>query len=179
VAWRKPLGEDFYVWHDDIPAAAKVQGLLAFFFACYSAGTPQSDNFGSAGPLQQIAPDDLVAELPRRLLAGGALAIVGHVDRAFSYSFEWGRAGYQLDVYQSILTQLLAGIPIGAAMEVMNQFYASIAVLLGNEREFRRRGKVTDDATWTGLWAANNDARNFVVLGDPAVRLKVDHAPRG
>jgi hypothetical protein len=179
VAWRKPLGEDFYVSHDDIPDAAKVQGLVAFFFACFSAGTPQADNFSGAGVRQQLAPHDLVAALPRRLLGlpgGGALAVVGHIDRAFSYSFAWGRAGDQLDVYQSMLTQLLAGSPVGAAIEVMNQFYASIATMLGNELEDIRYGKIPDDAELAGLWTANNDARNFVILGDPAVRLKVEDA---
>ncbi|HEV3084759.1 MAG TPA: hypothetical protein VGY66_33665 [Gemmataceae bacterium] len=179
VAWRKPLGEDFYVSHDDIPDAAKVKGLVAFFFACFSAGTPQADNFSVGGVRQQLAPHDLVAALPRRLLGlpgGGALAVVGHIDRAFSYSFEWGRGGEQLDVYQSMLTQLLAGSPVGAAMEVMNQFYASIATMLGNELEDIQYGKDPADAELAGLWTANNDARNFVLLGDPAVRLKVRDA---
>jgi hypothetical protein len=175
VVWRKPFLDDFYVSGDDVAADAKVKGMIAFFFACYGAGTPQLDDFGHGdGVRRPLAPHDLVAALPRRLLGlpgGGALAVVGHIDRAWSYSFQWGRAGDQLDIYHSTLTQLLSGIPVGAALEVVNQFYASIATLLIGELEDIKFGKVADDMELAGLWTANNDARNFVILGDPAVRL--------
>ena len=173
----RPISEDFYVSADDVPTGARVKGMIAFFFACYGAGTPRLDDFSHAAGVQpEIAPHDLVSALPRRLLGlsgGGALAVVGHVDRAWSYSFQWGCAGDQLDVYHSALTQLLAGIPIGAVLEVLNQFYASMAVMLSNELEDLKFNKIPDDVELSRLWTANNDARNFVILGDPAVRLSV------
>jgi hypothetical protein len=175
VAWRKPFPNTFYVSRDDIADAADVKGMIAFFFACYGAGTPQLDDFGhKEGVRQPLAPNDLVAALPRRLLGlpgGGALAVVGHIDRAWSYSFQWGRAGDHLDNYQWALTQLLAGVPVGAAVEVFNMYYASIAVLLNGELQEIKFGKVADDVELSGLWTAHNDARNLVILGDPAVRL--------
>jgi hypothetical protein len=175
VAWRKPIPDAFHVGRDDIASTAKVKGMIAFFFACYGAGSPRLDDFGhQEGARRSIAPHDLVAALPRRLLGlpgGGALAVVGHIDRAWSYSFQWGRAGDQLDIYQSALSRLLAGVPVGATLEVMNQFYASIAVMLSNELEEIKFGKLPDDRELSSLWTANNDARNFVILGDPAVRL--------
>jgi hypothetical protein len=175
VAWRKPFDESFYVSGDDISAAAKLEGLILFCFACYGAGTPQLDDFGHRDGIRQaIAPHDFIAALPRRLLGlpgGGALAVVGHIDRAWSYSFQWQQAADQLDIYQSILTQLMAGIPVGAALDVLNQFYASIATLLNHELEEIKFGKEPDEIELSGLWTANNDARNFVILGDPAVRL--------
>ena len=154
---------------------AKLKKRMAFFFACSGAGTSQLDDFGrKEGAFPRIYPHDLVAGLPRRLLGlpgGGALAVVGHIERAWTYSFLWGRAGEQLDTYQQALVQLFAGFPVGAAMEAMNAFYASIATILVNEIEQIKRRQVPDDTELSGLWTAANDARNFALLGDPAVRL--------
>jgi hypothetical protein len=175
LAFKKKITEDQYFSRDDVPSGAKLKNLIAFFFACYGAGTPQLDDFGhKEGVFPQIAPHDLVAGLPRRLLGlpgGGALAVVGHIDRAWSFSFLWGRAGEQLDTYQQALVQLFAGFPVGAAMEAMNAFYASISTILVNEIDDINHRKIPDDVDLSGLWTAHNDARNFVVFGDPAVRL--------
>jgi hypothetical protein len=96
---------------------------------------------------------------------------LGHVDRAWSHSFQWGRAADQLDIYHSVLAQLMAGVPVGGALEVFNQLYASIATMLDNVLEDVKFGATPNDAELAGLWTAANDARNFVLLGDPAARL--------
>jgi hypothetical protein len=65
--------------------------------ACFGAGTPKLDDFAHlvAEPQAAIAPYAFVAALPKALLGhpNGALAIVGHVERAWSYSFLWEEAG--------------------------------------------------------------------------------------
>ena len=69
VAWRKPFPDSFYVSGDDIATNAKVRGLIAFFFACYGAGTPQLDDFShEEGVRRPIAPHDFVAALPHGCL---------------------------------------------------------------------------------------------------------------
>jgi len=173
---RGPIPEDFYLSADDIASDARLLGAMAFFFACYGAGTPRLDEFARRipGGRAEIAPYAFVSRLPRRLLAhpkGGMLAVIGHVERAWSYSFLWERAGEQLTVFESTLRRLMEGARAGWAVEYFNDRYAEIAsdlTVLIEEMEF---GAKVDELTLAGLWTANNDARAYVIVGDPAVRL--------
>jgi hypothetical protein len=85
--WKKAIPPEFYFSADDIGNDAKLMGSMAFFFACYGAGTPKLDEFSQAFKERaQIAPQSFIAKLPRRLLGhpkGGMLAFVGHVERAW------------------------------------------------------------------------------------------------
>jgi hypothetical protein len=172
-----PLPEDFYFSGADLGAEARVFGMLAFFFACYSAGTPQFDEYAQAAfkdSRAQIAPRPFTASLPRKMLThprGSALAVVGHVDRAWGYSFYWGKAGQQLGVFESALSLLLQGFPVGAALDPFNIRYAELSSELNLLLEDISFGKRYEARDLAGMWTANNDARNYVVLGDPAVRL--------
>lgn len=178
-----PLPGEFYFSAEDLGEQARVFGMLAFFFACYSAGTPQFDEYAQAAfkdSRAQIAPRPFTASLPRKMLAhsrGSALAVVGHVDRAWGYSFYWGKAGQQLGVFESALNLLLQGFPVGAALDPFNIRYAELSSELNLLLEDISFGKRYEARDLAGMWTANNDARNYVVLGDPAVRLMA--APAG
>jgi hypothetical protein len=177
-AWQGPIPPEHYFAAGDLGDDADVAGLIAFFFACYGGGTPRYDDFTHRKEWQkrEIAPQAFVSHLPRRLLAhpkGGALAVVGHVERAWSLSFLWRTADSQTEVFESTLDLLREGYPIGAAMEFFNQRYAELATLLTGEMQKMQLGETVDSDRLSALWTAHNDARGYVVVGDPAVRLAV------
>jgi hypothetical protein len=150
-----------------------VRGLVAFLFACYGAGTPQLDDYPhpklTARP--SLAPRSFLGRLPQKLLASGALAVVGHVERAWPCSFKWREAGAQLGVFQGMLRLLLKGQRVGWALDQFNLRYSELAAALSGILQNVRFGFGPDPRELSLLWTAHNDARGYVVLGDPAVRL--------
>jgi hypothetical protein len=168
-----PVDEGQYFSAGDVGEDAQIAGLIAFHFSCYGAGTPRRDGFQV--PVfgeREIARRAFLSRLSSRLLAhprGGALAVIGHVDRAWSWSFAGltGREVALRPVFESTLCRLFSGAPLGYAMEFFNGCYAELASDL--DEELRRDCRNHDYLA--RLWANRNDARNYAVLGDPAVRL--------
>lgn len=164
------ISPEHYFSAADVPGT--LDGMIAFLFACYSAGTPEWDSFShlETGCRKPVAPRPFLARLPQRLLASGALAVIGHVDQAWPCSFLWRGMAAQLHVYESTLGEILRGSRVGAAMEYFGQRYAEIGAALSSALEPVVGGAATD-LSLLKLWIAHNDARSFILLGDPAVRL--------
>lgn len=186
---NEPHFEDTWCFSgDDVDPSADLTGLITFHFACYGGGTPQWDDYvrkpgavGIESARKEIAPAPFVAALPNKLLvnpAGGALAAVGHIERAWGYSFLWPDVGRQTAVYESTLRRLLAGHPLGSALEYFNQRYAELASDLLVELEEVAGGMDPDDVALAAMWTARNDARGFAIVGDPAVRLAAEAGHR-
>ncbi|MBP7692118.1 MAG: hypothetical protein KA764_09390 [Anaerolineales bacterium] len=174
------IGEELYFSADDVAGSANLLGLMAFFFACYGAGTPKLDEFAHrTGKRAEIAPRPFLARLPLRLLSRGALAVVGHVERAWGTSFIWGRAGGQIEVFRSSLARLMAGQRVGYAMEYFNERYAEISSDLSVMLEDVKFDTPVDNNKLANLWTANNDARGYMIIGDPAVKLPLAAAGAG
>ena len=86
----------------DIADDANVNGMVALIFACFGAGTPDADQFlmDLSQPGKPLAPKPFMAALPRRLLThpnGSALAVIGHIDRAWGFSIQVAQGGRAAD----------------------------------------------------------------------------------
>jgi hypothetical protein len=171
-----PLPPEHYVQADDIDANADVAGLIAFFFGCYTAGTPARGGVLSAHLREPVlALNEFPARLPQRLLAhprGGALAVIGHVDQAWSTSFWSQRAGPQIATFETVVRQIAKGYRVGRALEALGQRLGQLGTALEGERD---RG--APPARLEDLLTMHMDARNYVLLGDPAVRLPPSPPP--
>ena len=166
---------------------ADLRGNISFFFACYGAGTPAEDHFPppasrnrTAAPAR-LADRPFVARLPQALLAQGSLAIVGHVDRGWTLSFHWALKGGEISTIRSLedtLKRLQSGDRLGHAMRSLNRRTSSLSAQLHEVLGWLRQGEKVNLTHLGRLWLAFHDARNFIVLGDPAVYLR-GQRPKG
>jgi hypothetical protein len=186
--WEGPragaVTPEHYFTGDDIAEGADLRGLIGFHFACFGAGTPKHDDFvrqalGQVDPVG-IAPQPFLARLPQRMLGRprGALAYVGHVDRAWGSSFlqadprHSGGASVQLAVFESMLKRLLEDRRVGHAMDFFNMRYAEMASDLTTRIEgIQLYDEAFSEDELARMWIYSNDARNYTVIGDPAVRI--------
>jgi hypothetical protein len=162
----------------DVPDTARVHGLIAFHFACFGGGTPHEDlyAFDLGQEVPTIAPEPFIAALPRRLLAhprGSALACIAHVERAWGSSITGVAASPQIRAFQRSLATLLVGKPAGVAVQEFNDLSATLSEILARLLGDVARKKAVDDGELVSTWTARNDAGGFVLIGDPAVRLRV------
>jgi len=158
---------------DDV-AGLQTSGMIAFEVACFGAATPDVNEFldyaeGIPGWQPILAETPFLSALPKRLLANRALAVVGHIDTAFCTTFSEGAT---TATFESALKRLLEGARIGYAMDYFRLRHAELSVgLTAMIDNANRTGSKTSEAELALNWLQNNDARNYVVLGDPAVRM--------
>lgn len=178
-AWNGELKRDFYMAGEDIASSQdrSLLGMIAIHFACFGGGTPYWDDFTIAYEQDRkaLARKAFLARLPMNLLShpkGGALAVISHVERAWTYSFQWDDGGQQTQAMRSLLYQLMAGKPIGLAFENLDERYTTIAGdLLPKIEELKYEPSKYDPFDMATNWIMAKDARGYSVLGDPAVRL--------
>jgi hypothetical protein len=168
-----------YLTAPEIEDGASVGGLVAFVFACYGAGTPATDSFlteRGRGPVD-IAAAPFVAALPQRLLShpdGSALAVLGHVERAWGYSIRPTGVGAQIGPFRDFLARVLSGEPVGHATKGFAERYAVLSSILASALDESSKEAKPSAQELAATWVERNDAQNYVVLGDPAVKLRTD-----
>jgi hypothetical protein len=160
----------------DIVKDADLTGLIHFAFACYSGGWSDACSCLSDGPTRSGAVSSGgIARLPQAMLChpgGGALAVIAHVDFAWAYSFVSDRGAPQLQAFRDVLIRLMKGDRVGLATDQFNLRWAVLYKELATVRQQMEYG-ITGKEEYLGqLWIAHEDARNYIVLGDPAVQLK-------
>jgi hypothetical protein len=194
--WKRPdsgqvrIDRKFFLSGDDLRGAGSMLGMIAFNFACFGAGTPELDAFpekasdkGAPGR-GRIAKQAFISGLHRKMLghpSGGALAAIGHVERVWDCSFMWRSSGKRtrraaIVDFESTLIALMAGKPVGLAMDYFNLRYSELTSDLHDVLDSRRRQQnfnAEEDRALALMWTSSNDARGYVVTGDPAVRLPV------
>lgn len=184
-------------------------GGVWFMFACYGAGTPassayrrwleqlaRSGQFGGdadavLGGLPKPGERPFIAALPQAVLASeeGPLGFIGHIDLAWSYSFNENNAadegrsrpGRFLDVIQSLLSGDRIGNAFGIFSGSLNQTQTELVSLYDREaavdaKELPESSR--PDAAYRGhVWMVRQDLAGYMLLGDPAARLSFASDP--
>ena len=164
------LSPEAYFCGGDVLPEHDYRGQIPFFFACFSAGTPEFDSFAEPGTSPWRWHDvPFIGDLPQALLGHerGPLAIIAHVDQAFQYSFLWNENILGVAHFAGTYLRLMNGHRVGYAMEPCRRRYAAA---LASLKRARRKRESLDDALIC-KWIGYQDARYYSVLGDPAVRL--------
>jgi hypothetical protein len=200
------LGADGAVTGDDLAGRRFLPGGVWLLFACYGAGTPAISVYqpwlerlrelgqygdrldGVLRGLPRPGERPFIAGLPRAVLASpdGPLAVIGHVDLAWSYSFEEldGSAGPRNRVrrFTSVLAYALRRDRVGVAFREL----ASCAIAADTEllalyaRQAVLAAAAPDPAFASRLghlWMLRHDLLGYLLLGDPAARLPITPAP--
>jgi hypothetical protein len=175
---------EHYLVATDVSESANVHGMVAFLFACFGAGTPARDqflrDFTAPNQVPALAPQPFVSALPQRLLShprGGALAVIGHVDRAFGFSIRPPKAtATQILPFRNSLGFILGGTRVGLAlmMQFGQRFATLSAQLLSSVSPTAPEDMKLSDVDLVLCWMERNDAQNYVLLGDPAVRIRAE-----
>ncbi|WP_224366234.1 hypothetical protein [Hyalangium versicolor] len=179
-------------------------GGIWFFLACFGAGTParsayypwlsrlreageysgQLERLLAALPREGERP--FVAALPQAVLANaqGPLAVVGHVDLAWTYSFQdlgtvaRNRPSRFLGLLRNLLEGRRAGAGLSALLRFFNEANTELTTLYDQDESARLAGRDSsvNSAERAHLWMLRQDLSGYILLGDPAVRLPLTGA---
>ncbi len=153
--------------------------------ACFGAGTTEFNEFespkaaleGDVPKAERIASAPFVARLPQRLLAQGSLGVFGHVGKGLTATYRWLHGPSATEAARSfsdMLVRILRGQRLGHAMRPMARRASNIS---SHFLPYLRAWVYDPGINYREIelqWKAWIDARNFVLLGDPAARSLQD-----
>ena len=186
---------------EDLRSQPFLPGGIWFMLACFGAGTPASSAYyhwletlrelgqfrGRAEALLAGLPDDgdqpFIAQIPKSVLANprGPLAFMGHIDLAWTYSFQelddgvLSRPSKFTGVLRSALKRDRVGVAFRELYRYLGQTESELAALYDEESAATLRGgDYRPDLARRGhLWMLRQDLAAYVLLGDPAARLPI------
>lgn len=173
---------------DDVPLDRPfLEGSIFFQFACYGYGTPAESDYSHwiDDKPELHCEKDFVASLPKKLLSHprGPIAFVGHLDEAWLYGFDDPEKPYpeesmneRLSPYIYAVDKLLETNTVGIALNEMNSRYSFCNGELSNFYDDVKRKKKSIDSSKDWLvdtFMFRSDAQNYMVFGDPAVRIRI------
>jgi len=190
------LGDGGFLTAAMLAGATFLPGGAWLAFACFSAGTPRHSAYhpwlarlqehgehdGDLSSVLASLPRDgeppFIAALPQAALAspGGPLAVIGHLDLAWSYAFQdvdkLSRGGRHRRFHE-LVTQLVKRTRVGLAvsgslMSSRNQVQTELTIASDGDA---RAGALDAPAARGHRWMVLQDLAGYIVLGDPAARI--------
>jgi hypothetical protein len=174
----------------DFARTSFLPGGLWFMVTCFSAGTPELSAYAhwlktvgsdaAASILKNLPVDGgrpFINALPLAALANpdGPLGVMGHIDLAWTYSFQEldgggpvNKPGRYMKLLSMLLKQDRAGIALRELGRAAGQVTGEIAGIYDEEA---RTGAAPDLVKRGHLWMLRNDLNQYILLGDPAVRI--------
>jgi hypothetical protein len=203
--WRRQgglvLGRNEVLDAERIRGQTFLPGGLWFCLACFGAGTPDASAYktwlsklaetgayrGAASSVLASLPKagerPFVAAMPQAALRNpnGPLAVMGHLDLAWSYSFSSAKnlAESRASRITTALDAMARGSRAGVALFALMRYYRETNDTLMSmytrreDASAERRPDPIDPAELAHYWMLRNDLRGYVLLGDPAVRLPI------
>jgi hypothetical protein len=170
---RPATAEDVFAGQDfHLLPGANVRGMVHFAFACFGAGTPQMDEY-HYGKLSLVAERPFVAKLPTQMLQSGMLGFIGHIDRAWGFSFIDQNRSPMLEGYKRAVNRILKGKPLGHALRDQYDRGVQLSASLVEDLNEMGFGKIIPPASLASRWMERNDARSYCLLGDPAAQVRI------
>ena len=174
---RSPFGAG------DLPAPEVpfVEDGVVFQFACFGYGTTTRSPFHHWVPriADYRTPNDFVAALPKRALAHprGPLGYIAHLDAALLSSIrprpQDGAGTDRIADFRVGVDRVVSSHRIGFVLAHFGRTVAGLATYLAEQVDHQRRDGHLPDTRFIARFLRHNDARNHLLLGDPAAR------PRG
>ncbi|MFY0563720.1 hypothetical protein ACN28E_07730 [Archangium lansingense] len=198
------LGPRQVLTGDMLRSTPFLPGGMWFCLACFGAATPPRSMFSAWLSLlaqqpryaEQLASvlrslpgageRPFLSALPQAALANprGPLAVIGHSDLAWMYSFIDPGEVYRSRASRiaSVLEVMANGSRAGVALDALMRFYREVNDSLMADYQARQDALAShlpdpvEPRRHGYRWMLRNDLRGYLLLGDPAVRLPLGRA---